>query len=148
MAVRIRLSRTGKKNQPSYRIVVADQRTKRDGKAIEVLGFYQPLTEPATIKVDRARFDYWLSVGAQPSEPVQRLILGQKRIRTKIKKEEKREPVEKTPKEPAPPQDEKETKAPAQTTEVQKEPQAPEAQEKTPPAPKAKEEAEEVKDKN
>lgn len=148
MAVRIRLSRTGKKNQPSYRIVVADQRTKRSGRAIEVLGFYQPLTEPATIKVDRARFDYWLSVGAQPSDPVRRLVLGQKRIRTKIKKEEEKEPAQKTAQKQTPLPDEKETEKPVKTTEAQKEPQAPEAQEKTSPAPEAKKEAGEAKDKS
>jgi len=86
MSVRLRLQRTGKKHQPSYRIVVADKKVKRSGNVIEVLGFYNPLTEPATIKVDQARFDHWLSVGAQPSEPVRRLILGQKRKRIKNKK--------------------------------------------------------------
>ena len=86
MSVRLRLQRTGKKHQPSYRIVVADKKVKRSGNVIEVLGFYNPLTEPATIKVDQARFDHWLSVGAQPSEPVRRLILGQKRKRMKNKK--------------------------------------------------------------
>lgn len=86
MSVRIRLTRTGKKHQPSYRIVVVDSQVKRDGKSLEILGFYNPLTEPATIKVDRARFDYWVSVGAQPSDPVRKLILGQKRMRMKSKK--------------------------------------------------------------
>lgn len=86
MSVRLRLQRTGKKNQPSYRIVVADKKVKRSGKVIEVLGLYNPLTEPATIKVNRTRFDYWLSVGAQPSDTVRRLILGQKRKRAKVKK--------------------------------------------------------------
>lgn len=86
MSVRIRLTRTGKKHQPSYRIVVADSQVKRDGKSLEILGFYNPLTEPATIKVDHARFDYWLSVGAQPSDPIRKLILGQKRMRMKSKK--------------------------------------------------------------
>lgn len=135
MAVRIRLNRTGKKNQPSYRIVVADKRTRRNGKAIEVLGSYHPLTEPATIKVDRARFDYWLSVGAQPSDPVRRLVLGQKRIRTKIKKEEKREKPEKTPS----PKEEK--------TEAQKESQGLGTQKKTSPAPEAEKGTEKVKNK-
>lgn len=89
MAVRIRLARTGKKNQPSYRIVAADSRTKRDGKVLENLGFYDPKTEPPTVRIKRDRFDYWLSVGAQPSDPVRALILGQKRMRTKVKKEKK-----------------------------------------------------------
>ncbi|MBA7495515.1 hypothetical protein ES702_06102 [subsurface metagenome] len=86
MSVRIRLTRTGKKHQPSYRIVVADSQVKRNGKVIEVLGFYNPLTDPATVRINRPRFDYWLSVGAQPSDPVRALILGQKRMRMKSKK--------------------------------------------------------------
>ena len=86
MSVRIRLARTGKKHQPSFRIVVANSRSKRNGKIIENLGFYNPLTEPATIQVNRERFDYWLSVGAQPSDVVRELVLGQKRIRKKAKK--------------------------------------------------------------
>jgi small subunit ribosomal protein S16 len=86
MAVRIRLARKGKKHQPLYRIMAIDSRRKRNGKALEVLGFYNPSTNPPQVKVDRTRFDYWLSMGAQPSDPVRALILGQKRIRTKVKK--------------------------------------------------------------
>lgn len=68
MAVKIRLKRIGKKRDPHYRIVVADSRTHRDGKVIEEIGRYVPTTEPSTIVVDSARAQYWLSVGAQPTE--------------------------------------------------------------------------------
>ncbi|MBX6354621.1 MAG: 30S ribosomal protein S16 [Micromonosporaceae bacterium] len=74
MAVRIRLLRMGKVRNPQYRIVVADSRTKRDGKAIEYIGVYHPKEDPSVIKVKSDRVQYWLGVGAQPSEPVQRLL--------------------------------------------------------------------------
>jgi len=70
VAVRIRLLRMGKIRNPQYRIVVADSRTKRDGKAIEFIGVYHPKEEPSRIEVNSERVQYWLSVGAQPSEPV------------------------------------------------------------------------------
>ncbi|MGH3489664.1 MAG: 30S ribosomal protein S16 [Actinopolymorphaceae bacterium] len=70
MAVKIRLKRMGKIRAPYYRIVVADSRTKRDGKTIEQIGKYHPKTNPSFIEVDSERAQYWLSVGAQPSEPV------------------------------------------------------------------------------
>ena len=74
MAVKIKLKRMGKIRNPQYRIVVADSRTKRDGRAIEEIGVYQPKEEPSLIKVDSDRAQYWLSVGAQPTEPVQALL--------------------------------------------------------------------------
>ncbi len=72
--VRIRLRRQGAKKQPSYRVVVADQRAPRDGRIIESIGFYNPLTDPETVSIDIERARYWLSVGAQPSEAVLRLL--------------------------------------------------------------------------
>ena len=72
--VRIRLRRTGSKKQASYRIVVADQRSPRDGKFIEILGWYNPRTNPPSFKVNNERARYWLSQGAQPSEAVARLL--------------------------------------------------------------------------
>jgi small subunit ribosomal protein S16 len=72
--VRIRLRRVGSKKQPSYRIVVADVRSPRDGRNIEVLGFYNPRTEPATMQVQEDRALYWLSVGAQPSDTVKYIL--------------------------------------------------------------------------
>jgi small subunit ribosomal protein S16 len=64
----------GKIRNPQYRIVVADSRTKRDGRAIEYIGIYHPKEEPSLIEVNSERAQYWLSVGAQPSEPVQRIL--------------------------------------------------------------------------
>ena len=68
MAVKIKLQRLGKIRQPYYRIVVADARTRRDGKAIETIGKYHPKEEPSFIAVDSERAQYWLGVGAQPTE--------------------------------------------------------------------------------
>ena len=70
MAVKIRLKRLGKIRSPHYRIVVADSRTKRDGRAIEEIGKYHPKNDPSVIEVDSERAQYWLSVGAQPTEAV------------------------------------------------------------------------------
>jgi len=72
--VRIRLRRHGAKKQPTYRVVVADQHAARDGRIIENIGNYNPRTEPETINIDVERARYWLSVGAQPSETVARLL--------------------------------------------------------------------------
>ena len=74
MAVKIRLKRLGKIRAPYYRIVVADSRTKRDGRVIEEIGKYHPTEEPSFIEVDSARAQYWLSVGAQPTEQVAALL--------------------------------------------------------------------------
>ncbi len=74
MAVKIRLKRMGKIRTPFYRIVVADARTKRDGRVIEEIGTYNPKTDPSLIKVNSERAQHWLSVGAQPSEPVRALL--------------------------------------------------------------------------
>ncbi|MEC3997450.1 30S ribosomal protein S16 [Actinacidiphila sp. DG2A-62] len=70
MAVKIKLKRLGKIRSPHYRIVVADSRTRRDGRAIEEIGLYHPVQNPSRIEVDSDRAQYWLSVGAQPTEPV------------------------------------------------------------------------------
>jgi len=72
--VTIRLRRTGATKQPSYRVVVTDSRAPSDGKFIETIGFYNPLSEPPTIKIDEARLKYWLSKGAQPSDTVTHLM--------------------------------------------------------------------------
>jgi small subunit ribosomal protein S16 len=74
VAVKIRLLRMGKIRNPQYRIVVADSRTKRDGRAIEFVGIYHPKEDPSIIEVKSDRVQHWLSVGAQPSEAVQRLL--------------------------------------------------------------------------
>ena len=72
--VRIRLSRRGKKRQPLYRVIVADQKSKRDGRFIEHIGNYNPHTDPPTFNVNEGRALHWLSVGAQPSDAVRRLL--------------------------------------------------------------------------
>jgi small subunit ribosomal protein S16 len=74
VAVKIRLKRFGKIRSPHYRIVVADSRTKRDGRAIEEIGKYHPKNDPSLIEVDSERAQYWLSVGAQPTEAVLALL--------------------------------------------------------------------------
>jgi small subunit ribosomal protein S16 len=74
MAVKIKLTRLGKIRNPQYRIAVADSRTRREGRAIEVIGRYQPKQEPSLIEIDSERAQYWLSVGAQPTEPVLKLL--------------------------------------------------------------------------
>lgn len=70
MAVKIKLKRLGKIRSPHYRIVVADSRTRRDGRAIEEIGLYHPVQNPSRIEVNSERAQYWLGVGAQPTEPV------------------------------------------------------------------------------
>lgn len=74
MAVKIKLTRLGKIRNPQYRIIVADARTRRDGRAIEVIGRYHPKEEPSLIEIDSERAQYWLGVGAQPTEPVAALL--------------------------------------------------------------------------
>ena len=74
MAVKIKLTRLGKIRNPQYRIAVADSRTRRDGRAIEVIGRYHPKEEPSLIEIDSERAQYWLGVGAQPTEPVLALL--------------------------------------------------------------------------
>ncbi|MCO4744442.1 MAG: 30S ribosomal protein S16 [Proteobacteria bacterium] len=72
--VRIRLTRMGAKRRPFYRVIAADSRAPRDGRFIEQLGYYDPMTPAKTLKLDMGRVDHWLSVGASPSETAQRLI--------------------------------------------------------------------------
>jgi small subunit ribosomal protein S16 len=74
VAVKIKLKRLGKVHAPQYRIVVADSRTARNGRAIEEIGIYQPMEDPSVIRVDSERVQYWLGVGAQPTESVQAIL--------------------------------------------------------------------------
>lgn len=74
MAVKIRLRRMGAKKAPFYRVVVADSRSPRDGKFIEEIGYYNPISEPAEIKIDAEKAKKWLSNGAQPSDTVKSLL--------------------------------------------------------------------------
>lgn len=74
MAVRIRLARVGATKRPSYRVVAIDSRKPRDGRALEILGFYNPLTDPATVQIDADKLNAWMSKGATPSETVVKLM--------------------------------------------------------------------------
>jgi len=77
MAAKIRLARVGSKKNPIYRVVVADSRSPRDGKFIEIVGRYNPQTQPSTIEIDEAKVKDWISKGAQPTDSVKRLMKGQ-----------------------------------------------------------------------
>jgi len=103
--LKIRLSRVGKKKRPAYRIVVADSRAPRDGANVEIIGHYDPLTEPPTIVINEERATHWLEHGAQPSEAVAKLL-----TRKSARDQEEEEP---TP--------------PAPESEAEAEPGAPEA---------------------
>ena len=74
MAVKIRLKRIGAKKTPFYRVVVADERSPRDGKFIEEIGYYNPLTDPIEVKIDAEKATKWLNNGAQPTETVRTLL--------------------------------------------------------------------------
>ncbi len=86
MAVKLRLRRMGSKNRPSYRIVAADSRSPRDGRFIEIIGHYDPTTEPETVKLDEDLAMKWLRVGAQPSDTV-RSILSRHGLMQKLHEE-------------------------------------------------------------
>ena len=78
MAVSIRLRRMGSNRKPAYRVVVADSRSPRDGRFIEIIGHYNPLTSPPTVKIDRAKAQSWIAKGAQPSNTVRKLMANVK----------------------------------------------------------------------
>ncbi len=80
MAVRIRCQRFGRKKRPFYRIIAADKDAPRDGRFIEILGYYDPLPNPSVIKFNKERLKYWLSVGAKPSNTVAKLIENTKAL--------------------------------------------------------------------
>ncbi len=93
MAVRIRLTRVGATKRPAYRVIAIDQRRSRDGRALEILGYYDPLTEPATVQLQSDRISAWIGKGAQPSDTVARLMRQAER--------EAAAPPSDTPKRPA-----------------------------------------------
>jgi small subunit ribosomal protein S16 len=74
LAVRIRLTRVGATKRPAYRVIAIDKRRSRDGRALEILGYYDPLTDPATVKLDTEKIDAWIGKGAQPSDTVVKLM--------------------------------------------------------------------------
>ena len=82
--VKIRLRRMGRRNRPFYRVVAADSRSPRDGKFIEIIGHYNPLTDPATVSIDEEKALKWLACGAQPTDTV-RSLLGKLGIMDKVK---------------------------------------------------------------
>ncbi len=89
--LKIRLKRTGKKNAPSYRIVVADSRSPRDGKAKEELGWYNPSEDPDKITYDEERLEYWVKNGAQMTEAVEKLVEGEYKYEPYTRQNEKEE---------------------------------------------------------
>ena len=91
--VKIRLRRVGAKKQPSYRVVVADSRAPRDGRFIETIGFYNPRTEPETVRIQEDRALHWLSVGAQPTESVA-LLLNKQGTLARFERLRQGEPLE------------------------------------------------------
>ena len=101
--LKMRLARVGKKKQPTYRVVIADARAPRDGDFVEIIGHYNPRTEPSTIVIDEARALYWLKVGAQPTESVSRLLARGKTLEkfARVKKGETIEQVMAPPAEAA-----------------------------------------------
>jgi len=74
VAVKLRLMRMGKKKQPTYRMVAADSRSPRDGRFIEIVGFYDPRAEPSVVRIDNEKAVGWLQQGAQPSDPARKLL--------------------------------------------------------------------------
>lgn len=82
--LKIRLARVGKKKAPSYRVVVADARAPRDGRYVEIVGYYNPLTDPSTFEVDAEKVQSWLAKGAQPTERVEKLLTSKGISRTPV----------------------------------------------------------------
>jgi small subunit ribosomal protein S16 len=72
--LKIKLSRTSKRNQPQYRVVIAEARSKRDGKVTQTIGYYNPLTQPPDIRIDLTQYNKWLQKGAQPTDTVRDLV--------------------------------------------------------------------------
>ena len=109
MSVRVRLTRVGSKKNAIWRVVVADQRSPRDGRSIETIGQYNPQTEPSTVVLDRERLDYWLERGAVPSNTVKKLMRVKPDAAAPVVEAEKAP----TPTEEAPPADEQAPASPA-----------------------------------
>jgi len=93
MSVRVRLTRVGNKKNPIWRVVVADQRSPRDGRFIETIGHYNPQTHPSTIVVDAERYEHWVSRGAQPSGSVKNLMRALSRSAQPAEGEPEAEPA-------------------------------------------------------
>jgi len=87
--LKVRLAKTGKRNAPSYRVVVIPEERPRDGEAVEILGHFNPSVEPPSLKIDKKRLQYWLERGAQPTEAVEKLIKGEYKFKKYVAKAEK-----------------------------------------------------------
>ena len=129
MSVRVRLTRVGSKKNPVWRVVVADQRSPRDGRIIESIGHYNPQTEPSTIVIDRERLDHWIEQGAQPTNTIRKLMRAPNTVAQAVKPANVPEPRE-VP-EPAP------AEAAGVAAESGTEPDAAAAEVETPDAPAA-----------
>ena len=138
MAVKIKLARFGKIRNPQYRISVADARNRRDGRAIEVIGKYHPKEDPSFIEIDSERAQYWLSVGAQPTEQVAALLKitgdwgkfkGDKNAKSTLKVKEPKVPfeIDSSKKSVVKPKAEKKVEAPAEEAPAKADAEAAEA---------------------
>lgn len=131
MSVKIRLSRYGAKKQPTYRVVVAEERSKRDGRIVEKLGHYDPRTEPPTIVLNEERTKYWLGVGARPTDALgpilKRAGISDQYVREHAARKSKAAKAEEAAK----------AAAPAQAPAPAAPPQAPAAETPTEPKPEA-----------
>jgi small subunit ribosomal protein S16 len=114
LSVKIRLRRIGAKKHPFYRLVVADTRSPRDGKFIEILGTYDPMTEPVKLNIDQEKVKAWLQKGARPSDTARAFLIGQGLL---PKESAKKRPT-KPPKSKAAPEEAAAAPAPAATTEA------------------------------
>lgn len=152
--VKIRLTRTGKKGAPHYRIIAIQAKTKRDGKALEYLGYYNPRTNPSTITLEKERIQYWLDQGAQPTDTVRRLLINNNVIEApKEQKVFKKKPgrkraerLEAEAEKQAAAEEEKKTKAEEKKEEVKEEPKVEEKAEETKAEETVEEKAEEAKE--
>lgn len=120
MSVRVRLTRVGSKKNAIWRVVVADQRSPRDGRSIETIGQYNPQTEPSTVVLDRERLDYWLERGAVPSNTVKKLMRVKPDAAAPVVEAEKAP----APTEEAPPADEQAPASPAAAAAAEADPSA------------------------
>jgi len=115
MAVKIRLTRMGDRHSPHYRLVVADSRCARDGKVIESLGYYNPMVNPAEVKLDADRVKHWLGVGAIPTDTAKELLIKEKLIKATKFVAPRPKKMPPAPKPKAEPKKELEPEAPAET---------------------------------
>jgi small subunit ribosomal protein S16 len=101
LAVRIRLTRVGATKRPAYRVIAIDKRRSRDGRALEILGYYDPLTEPATVQLDTDKINAWIGKGAQPSETVVKLMAQAERAAVAGQEAEQPKRAARSPRKPS-----------------------------------------------